>query len=499
LPAWIGGNDIPTYASHAGFKLVAVDLSTGWWDACTIESHEHHAANLVWTVPLLGSAFDSSLLSQQLGALPVSGPGTFDSDPVQAALLKLTAIKDVATMTSAYSLATLTAKNDQIADIVESSWLGLRSMTDEGQLPCFPECEVHVVRVSEALPHRYNFCRAFLRLEDDPSLYDKQPPSDATNLAFASSLELFTDTMFGLEAYLAPVFLAASPWMWGFGGIRRGGVVVYSFGKAISGRSDLPTELLQLHGPKGSQQTGPPMSDVTPEAIAAALGWWTKRLNRLFSVITNPAHYGDRNGRYQPRRQFEVLLGIEQLFRHVGSILGQVRDQNARRMLFFSAFDTLAGLGGLGLRESFELEKAESALAFVEGAMSREEGAILLPNARRAVEGLRAVQDGFFLPSRVTDTGVRIPGPKGEQTISKSSAAAFWLLALRNATHGFRAKRSGNWARGEVLLTAHNGTIPEGLPLLAYLYLLQLLADPSRADRFVWSAATSVTNASQAP
>jgi hypothetical protein len=122
--------------------------------------------------------------------------------------------------------------------------------------------------------------------------------------------------------------------------------------------------------------------------------------------------------------------------------------------------------------------------------LSEEQGSVFLPNARRAVEGLRAVQDGFFLTSRVTDEGVLLPDANGvDRTVTKHDAARQWLQVLRNATHGFKSKKTKHWRSNGVLLVAHNGRIPEGLPFLPYLYLLQLMADPSRVSKMVANAA----------
>lgn len=481
----------------AGLKAQPVDASAGWWNVLAIEAYEHRAANLVLCDQIIGQDFVSNRLDR-LARLPEGATGTLDSAAVQAELSRLVGTGDLAAVVQAYSLATLAGRDDQLAAVVESSWRGLRDMTDGGGPPIFPKSEVHLLHVSDMLPHRFAFARAFLRFQDDPSLLEHRPAATG-ELNFASSVELFSDTTLGLDAYLDPLFLALSPWMWGFDGARKGGVVVYSLGKAVSGRRSHATELLQLHTPRGSLQGGPGLNDVTPQAISSALSWWAKRLNRLFSEITDPANYQDQAGFYQPRPHFEVLLGFEQFFRHVGSTLGQVRDQNAQRLLFFSALDTLDGLGGIGLHEAFSIDKAEAVLRFVEADMGAEEQTILLPNARRAVEGLRSVQNGFFLPSRVTNSGVVLPEPDGtDRQFSKAEAAALWLQVLRNATHGFRSKRSKHQRRGEALLMAHNGAIPEGLALLPYLYLLQLLSDPIRVNRMVRSAARSASPA-QAP
>jgi hypothetical protein len=102
---------------------------------------------------------------------------------------------------------------------------------------------------------------------------------------------------------------------------------------------------------------------------------------------------------------------------------------------------------------------------------------------------LRAVQDGFFLPSRVTATGVRLPHRDGtDRTVTKEEAAAQWLRVLRNASHGFRGQDDRDHARDEALLMSHNGQLPDDVPLLAYLHLLHLLAEPRQVERMIRKA-----------
>jgi hypothetical protein len=370
FPPWIGGNDILGYTRLVGLKATPIDASVGLWSVSSIEAHEHRAANLISVSVLIGDQIDGARLRAALGLLPSHARDTLNTAEVQAEVAGLMASKELSAVVSAFSLASVTASDEQIAEVVESSWSGLRSMTvDDPTVSIFPESEVHLVTVSENLSHRFAFVRAFLQFEDNPSLYDERPEAPEGELTFASSIELFSDTTLGLDAYLDPLFLAMSPLVWGTDGPRRGGVVVYSFGKAVQGRGR-PTELLHLHTPRGAVQTGPVVDEISREAISSALTWWTSRLNRFFALTTDPAGYRGRDGTYRPRPHFEVLLAVEQLFRHVGSILGQVRDQNAQRMLFFSALDTLAGLGGHGLQEAFSLDTATEALRFVEGDLS---------------------------------------------------------------------------------------------------------------------------------
>lgn len=384
------------------------------------------------------------------------------------------------------SLATLTASDDDLERLVRQSWASLYEA--ENGDSNFPDCEVYLIRVDHALHRRYALVRVLLRAHDDPSLFTRRPAESEIGQAFASAQNLFSDTLLGLSAYLDPLYLSASPWVWCFESHRRGGVILYSLGMPIPGRLGEPAEPLQLHLPRGGSQSYPRPAGVDPFGIAAALAWWIQRLDRLFSRITDPANFCDRDGQYLPRRHFEVLLGVEQLFRHVGSLLANERDTDARRTLFFGAMDTYEGLGGGGFHELVSYEKAVGVLDDVEQAVGKVAGALLLPNARRGVEGLRQVQDGFFLPSRVSSAGIRVPRRGGDVVIGRAEASALWLRVLRNSTHGFRGRANRHQDRDEALLVSHNGAVTEDLFLLGYLYLMQLLADPDVIDKILRSA-----------
>ena len=117
-----------------------------------------------------------------------------------------------------------------------------------------------------------------------------------------------------------------------------------------------------------------------------------------------------------------------------------------------------------------ELSYAQRALDEVTSLLSPEAGRVLLPRATLAVDALKKLQDGFFVPSRLQDSGLQVPDKRGvERVISLEKAAAAYLRVLRNGGHAFGGRPSPADA---VLLLAHNGDIPVDLPDLAYLYLL---------------------------
>ena len=490
IPHWMGGHDVLGFAHRAGLDLTPVDVEAGLWDVCTVEAKHSASADLLRVEQIAGGSVPADRLAGALGTLPGEVPLTpgverMGPERVQTELDRVLGSRpdDLVALTYSISLATLASSASAIADTVNQGLSALKTSGDDGSL--FPSSEVFLIRNAEALALRYAFVRVLVRLIDEPEMFENKPGDGEVGRAFASGQGFIGDAQLGLSAYLDPLMLALSPWVWGFDAPRRGGVVVYSFGQAVAGRRGEPAELLQQHLPKGATRSQPFPANVTPETITAAMAWWVERLDRLFAAISNPANFVDADGAHNPRRQFEVILGVEQLFRLVGSLLAHERDATARRLLLFSCLDTIEGLGCGKFDTKVELRRSTKTLAAVESAVGSAAAPLLLPNARRGVEGLREVQEGFFLPSRVSDAGVRIWQGTSDTIVSRERAAAIWLRILRNAAHGFRGEADAQRQRDEALLLAHDGNVPEDLPLIAYLELLQLLAAPHQIDNIL--------------
>jgi len=190
----------------------------------------------------------------------------------------------------------------------------------------------------------------------------------------------------------------------------------------------------------------------------------------------DPANYMFE-GEFQTTRAYERHLGIEQLFRTVQSLSIHDRDPIARRALLFDALDTLQGVGRTSFDTRCQLKHAEGTLQQLENDLPSDVAPVLLSRARAGVAALRELQQGFFLKSRLTSDGLRLPDKNGERVVPLAEAAASWLRMLRNAGHGFSSAK-GQEKRDAVLLVAHDGRVPHDLPDLAYLYLLDLLAHP---------------------
>lgn len=474
LPGWLAGGDPLDFARMCRWRMEAADPAVGEWTVRLEERARRRLARLL-EVSLLATGRNAGTggAYSRLRRLPASD-GLYEMVPrtrVQAELDRIASqgSGDLAALMSVLTLATLSASAAQLPDIVAEALSG-------HLLPLLPDAAAYLIEVDAALSKRYGAVRLLRQAQDDSSLSLRPPPTQAGRPVFSAARGLFSDTSLGLDAYLAPLFLALSPWIWAVPAKRVGGVIVYAFGRAVPGRRGEAAELLNLFSPAGLADSGP-RPEIAPADLDAALTWWTGALDRLFTEVTDPAAYAGDDGRYSAKENFETLLSVEQAFRNVQSLSAHARDNHARRVLLFDSLDTLEGLRSPDFRKMCELSHARRTLEEVAGAIGEPAGRVLLPRARQAVIALRELQNGFFAPSRLRDGGLLVPRKNGgEAVISLEKATAGYLRMLRNGGHAFGGSQQDQ-ADG-VLLTAHDGEIPVDLPDLAYLYLLQLLARP---------------------
>lgn len=480
LPQWMAGGDLTEFGRQCRWRLEEVDRPAGEWRVRLDERVRRKPARLVQVHQLATAAnADKRGAYSRLRRLPAApgGGNSLPPEKIQAELDRLANERpnEFVALACRSSLATTTTSAEHLTTIVQQ-------VLREGLLPLLPNSAAYLAEIDPALSFRYAATRVLLQVHDDPSLILRRPTQRSDELIFNSGRWLFSDTAVGLGAYLSPLFLSLSPWVWAISAPRAGGVVIYTLGGAAVGRRGEASELLQLFVPGGRAATGPG-PQVSSSDIDAALRWWTAALDRMFTEITDPARYSADDGRYDERRNFETLLSVEQAFRNVQSLSAHDRDGHTRRVLMFDTLDTLAGIRAPDFDRMCELTYARSALTEIESVLDSAEGRVLLPRARAAIAGLEKLQRGFFLPSRLVAGGLRVPDKRGnENVVSLDKAAAAYLRVLRNAGHAF-GSRPGQQARDEILLMSHSGDLPDDLPDLAYLYLLRLLARPQDLRR----------------
>jgi hypothetical protein len=348
----------------------------------------------------------------------------------------------------------------------------------------FSNTGVHVIETNPALVHRLKMASVWLRIEHDARLGGGDT-SHITALnasgenVFASSSGLYDGVMF-FDAYIAPLLAAGSPGVWAIHIVRSFGSLIFTLGTFISGTEGDAAELLQLVTTPGASETVK-FPRLSAGAALQALEWWTERLNLLFGVLSDLSTFTDGHGEYRPAKHLESLLTIEQIFRRTTSMLVAHRDSNARQALLFTVLDSMEGVRATNLLTMCNLSHASKTLAALELSMPAGAGEILLPAARRAVEALRALQEGFFIRRQLGTTTVELQLGAGQvRSLPVEDAAARYLKVLRDATHGHGSNKASASALTDALLAHHDGNVPHDIGLLGYLYLLDLLTHPDR-------------------
>ncbi|HWD55848.1 MAG TPA: hypothetical protein VG346_12035 [Acidimicrobiales bacterium] len=334
-----------------------------------------------------------------------------------------------------------------------------------------------------AVMARLAFARVLMRIEEEPDLLENRPAPAPGETVFSAGWHLTSDLAVTRDAYLAPLFLSASPRVWCIPCQRIAGIVVYDLGLAIIGRTGSEVELLQLFTGMGELRGGDrPGIDSTHTFEATT--WWVAKMNELLAQMSDFANYVDQSGLFVPRRLIEMFMSVEQLGHRLRGVAAHDRDLATRRALGFDAFDTLKGLGIVTLFDGCKLSRAEQALRFLESELPSLAAELLLIPARRAVDALRRVQGGFAFTSRIAGSMIRLPDRRGnDREVPLEEAAALYIQLLRNANHGFTPERDGNEKRDQILLMAHDGNVPGDVAFLPYLYWLEVVARPERFVR----------------
>jgi hypothetical protein len=470
LPSWLWGGNLQSFAAAAGW-IIDQSVDGSKWQVRLVERVQKTPKRLRTTTLATKINADDPVAYRRLRRLAPNAhlvPAT-DLEVLAAEHQRMATLQDdVGAWLSSVELTILTAPHDDLEQVVQDVLVHRLH-------PTLSNAAVQLIELDTVVSFRVAALRALLYVSESPANAISRP-SESESLTFESAEGLTGDLSVGLSAYLSPLFLSCAPWVWGISVARPGGVIVLTFGEAIIGRRGEAAEALQLFSPNSDHHTAPPRPALTSEQLRAAVRWWTDQLDLLLTETFDPANYMV-DGEFQATRAYERHLGIEQLFRTVQSLSIHDRDPIARRALLFDALDTLEGVGRTSFDTRCQLKHAERTLQQLEIDLPSDVAPVLLSRARAGVAALRELQQGFFLKSRLTSDGLRLPDKKGERVVPLAEAAASWLRMLRNAGHGFSSGR-GQEKRDGALLAAHNGRVPHNLPDLAYLYLLDLLAHP---------------------
>jgi len=484
-PDWVGGKSGPfEFLRTCGF---AVRAERGGLTVRTMEAYQGTAAGLVSARRLYGPGGADRL--GDLNSMVERVALTIDHAMVAKHLTRVIAraeqpdgliyllvwIQITLTVAPASELEAVVREAIKRLQMVYSS----ERPSDNSNI--FPTPSVVILRTRTELLRRMRLPSVLLRVENDPNLaagstdHIRQTHLD-NEMAFPSSHALY-EGIYALDPYIGPLRGAISPSVWCLASPRTFGTILIPLGRGISGTygdAAEPLQTIMIRGPRRSYD----VPTCTTAGQVDAILWWADALDGLFAVVSDPSVFRNRKGLYDPSRHLSAILTIEQLFRRVTSILVQHRDVTARQVLLFTCIDTLEGLTGRNVLLQFRHSQGEKVLNHLRDSIPQGAQQVLLPGAELAVSALRDVQQGFTIARQLGRDSVQW----GEKIASFELASANYLVALRNATHGHGGNRgaSGQRERENALLIQHNGDIPDDLPLVAYLYLLDLLSSPKR-------------------
>jgi len=500
-PSWLwGGNPAGFFAAANLGATAEGDV----WRVTTAEHVQRAKPNLVRALELAGPAVGQD----QFAALRVLESESMEiehqagAEDVEAQRARLIALAEhgsrVGDPTAAFALfqlEVLTASRTEAPARVKWVYESVRQITalEHPGKVTFPNAGVEVIIQNPALFHRVKIPTLLLRLTQDAQLRDgdRRQLQQATargEEVFASSSSLH-DGIRLFDAYLGPLLGALAPWVWAFSAFRMSGVYVFTLGQTLAGTTGYASELLQLLPNQGPLRSEPPPI-LSPRASSRAVQWWSRRLNTLFGVLTDPAVFVDQAGDYQPVKHLQAMLTVEQLFRRVAAIQTTYRDNNVRRVLLFTVLDTIAD----GITTSRTIDQlcslpfATKTLARLRSEMSPEVAQVLLPAAERAVSALAEVEEGFFLRRQMATQDVELIYSDGRTVhMAPAEAATAYIKVLRNATHGHGSNQPAQKELTNALLAHHSGNLPPDLAQLGYLYLLDLLSNPEQMRRNLYN------------
>jgi len=333
-----------------------------------------------------------------------------------------------------------------------------------------------MLKVSPKVQSRESIARVLFAASETPEVLDRPPPFEG--IPAARGLGATQD---GMGSYLAPAFTVAAPWLLGFGFPRLLGHLILMFGHPEGGRAGgVSGDLIELLAPKLLAE---PVRDVLsqpdcdPEEIRRWIKWWLHRLDLLLSVVSDPSSFVSADGVYDYTRHFAFQLSLDRLFACVSGILIESRrDEFTRRLLMFQALDLLHGMGFGDYVNLLNPEAARSVLGHLEQTLPYEVAKLALPKCRAAVEALGGVTEGFYLTERIADGKLRLARRDGgTEWVGLARATAEYLNLVRAGQHSFEEKVRN--PRDVSLLASHSGELDARLSDIAFLHLLNAMAD----------------------
>ncbi len=483
LPSWLHGGK-PRALLESG-NLHVKQTSSGWL-VQTSESYLRRSPDLVSSADLAGPAVSREALDQLATVPEVVSPSRSARilDAVQQRRARAEATGSPVDGMASWQLDFMVTPIAELPALARGVMDRLRASVLEGtSQTIFDNAGIHLVRRSPSLVWRIKIATVLVQIAQDPRLDDGDltrtlQDHNSGRRTFVSASGLL-DGLYSFETYLGPMLACLSPSVWAFSATRSFGNIIITLGRPLAGTEGDPVELLQLVHTQGPR-AGTRNPALGPLASSSAVNWWCQQLNKLFGVMTDPSAFVDGSRVYRGATHLHGILTLEQLFERVTSALVSHRDSNARRVLLFTVLDSLERLTNRTLERHCTLSTAEKTLNALRESLPADAAECLLPGAERAVDALRELQAGFFMANRSRAESVELTIDGERKQLTLEDAASKYLKALRDATHGHGSDKPQVRSRTDALIAQHDGEVPHDLGFLGYLYLLDVLVNPTR-------------------
>ena len=296
-----------------------------------------------------------------------------------------------------------------------------------------------------------------------------------------------------------PLLLTFSPGAIGFAFSWMPHVLVFMFGMSGELREEPPRSLAALYEPDTDVSAGDHpwvdpdfWGDLESGDLESLLGWWTQRLNVLYSHAADPTRF-ERVGRHDAGRQYAWFLTLERLIADSTFILsGPQAPQLARLQAAFDLLDKAEALLGYGVRGSGEgfkrLLRRAQMIARLDEAWER----LPLRLRPRFRSHTRALYDALYdhvrehsLEYRRTPSAVKVWRSASNRLVGRpmDSYVPDIVRAVRNSAHGFLEQVKGD---DRYLIATHDGHLPPAFADLSTLIMMGLFADAERLVAGGW-------------
>jgi hypothetical protein len=343
---------------------------------------------------------------------------------------------------------------------------------------------IHVVTLDPALGRRLGSNRIALGFSDFPELFDpaKRPDHFAPAESLADRIHTIDKFMFSpWTSHLRPWALGAAfsmPSIPGPDAVMIVGVDEHLWPGDVQRR--FSPDLLDQN--MGSAFTDGLDIDRREGTVQLPAGWYVASLNswiasigKLLATLADPRYFPDEDGYFDPRAWFDLSLDVGRLLTLVTAAQAAPAGwEHLRRPVVFDALDCLDALlvnkKSSSMAEWMRPTQLDRRLRSVERHLGLKKGDPTRDRLRLAVASIKAMMPRFDAPSL--------------GTLAPDVAVGQLLEALRQAyTHSFHRSFSYKGAAGAErrrLMYAYTGPLTSMLDSIAYLFLLDVLCDPTQ-------------------